>query len=420
MESVKTRRTGAFMLTAVLFMLMFTYGAYTTMIGAQLPHLRQEFSLPLSQGGIFVVFRNSGALVGIAIAGMLLDRLRTGVVTLMAFSFLTATLLLVPAFPTYAGLLVLMALQGFSSKSVDVADNMFISTLHPERRGSYINLLHSFYGIGSFIGPMYASLLLEAGVKWSMAYLLLGVFALLLIVLYVVSLRRYEKAGGLIIAQVRQARKPTPMRTVLKPRTFCLCVILILYTGHQMGMNTWLPSYMIDIMKTDAITASAAASSFWLGIIAGRLLCSVLSSRVSNKTLLIAGNITGGALLIVAILADTVAAMFVGAAGAGILAGASIPLCITIGYSFFPEEQGKMSMLHAASISIGSMAVSYAMGLLAEAAGIKFSMLFNALMLLICFALALLLPRPQKKQSVKTTTEDRDENRMHTRPGFFK
>ncbi|MCD8350905.1 MAG: MFS transporter, partial [Planctomycetaceae bacterium] len=325
--------------TIVLYFLMMTYAVSTTIIGSILLQLLDEFGLPVARGGIFFSVLNTGCFFGILTSGILIDRYRPARLNLVTYVVFSLLLLVVPFTRGLTPYLVTVLAIGMVSKLLDASINACIAAKHTVNKGFYMNLLHGSFGIGSFCGPLLGSYMLERGFSWRMPYLLLGIFCLAMGGAYWIFSRRDN--GGDRVAAVT----PAPFRSVLKPDVILLLFILILYCGHQIGMNNWVPAYLQERFGTADMLSGFGLSMFWLGLIVSRVSCSFLTTRYSERWLLRVGMALGSSLLLACVLLDSEWAAFVGATAAGLFTGATIPMVLTLGYSWHPDARGTVTML---------------------------------------------------------------------------
>lgn len=379
--------------TVALYLLTGAYAVFTTIIGAVLVLLVDEFVIPLSRGGVFIAWQNIGSLAGIFLSGFVIDRYDKRWQIVVAYTVFAVLMAGVYFTSTMTAYIVMIALAGFASKITDALLNAVTAELHVRNKGFYMNLLHCSYGIGSFCGPVYAGFLIESRGSWRLSYLLLGVVYFALIALY--ALMNVRRAARTAVSAADKASDAgvASFRSIMTPRMLLASLALIFYCGHQVGVNNWLPVFLTESVGADAVTAGSGVSAFWLGLIFGRFSCSFLTRKYYEKHLLLIGNTAGGVLFIVCMLIGGKTLLFLGAFAAGILAGATIPMILTLAYTWYPRAQGKISMVLFLAISIGGVIVPWLMGVIEGVAGLRAAMVLDGAALLISAGLVLALPR---------------------------
>lgn len=88
-----------------------------------------------------------------------------------------------------------------------------------------------------------------------------------------------------------------------------------------------------------------------------------------------------------------------GVMAAGLFAGAAIPLTITIGYSWFPQVQGKMSTIMFMCIAGGAVIFPWLMGLVSESWGLLLGMAVDTVCLCgaVIFSFAIFLKESKRE-----------------------
>lgn len=385
MERVKRKNLK---LTVVLYVLMFVYAVFTTMTGTQLLVLIQEFGLTMAQGGIFAVVINTGCVAGILLSLFFIDRFDSRHLVLVSYFLMGIPLIIIKFFASYYSFLVLLFWIGTSMKFLDASINAAISKLNPVNSGFYMNLLHCSFGIGAFAGPLFTTVLMENGISWRDTYFYLGLICAVTGLLYFFIQRDIEiegeKDGG--------RSEKGAAGSVLCPRVFCLMGILLLYCGHQIGINSWLPAYMQEALHLTPAAANLSLSAFWIGLILSRLISAVLTRYMSEDKILRAGLVLGTAFLAAGVISRTPAVMVAGVTGAGLFSGACIPLVLTIGYGWFPQVLGKISTVLFLCIAGGAVIFPWLMGISSKDFGLFGAMALDAACLAGAMAISILLP----------------------------
>ncbi len=410
--------------TGFVYLFLFLYAFFTTIIGTTLTRLTGEFGLELSQGGVFIALQSIGCFIGIFVSGALIERFGKRIllpVALAAFGVLVIVVSLASSLNMY---LATLLLAGVAGTMIDVISNASIAQLHVVNKGFYMNLLHCCFGIGSFFGPMYAGWILERFGQWRLSYLILGVASLAAVVVYRLLRTRDDpfilsqalapipelKSGKTASAAMPAAddaaipAKSAPAKAVqpgagtgfgqvLTGRILLCCLVLFLYSGHQAGINNWLPTFSSRALGLDALRSGTVLSVFWLGLILGRLSCSFLTRHIGEKSLITAGLFLGGGLLLPGVLTGSEFGIYGGALAAGLFAGATIPMILTLAYTWYPSAQGRVSTILFSAITGAAIVVPWFMGVVEGWFGLTAAMAMNAAFLVGSAVLALFLPR---------------------------
>ncbi len=382
-------------LTGCLFLLMFAYGLSLTMIGPLMTNLIRHYSLRLSGGGLVVSFNSIGGLLIIFVTGALIDRLPKPKLIGFLFLLYSVWLLVIGTAPVYWALLLLFFALGATTRMLDITLNAYTADLYPERRAFYLNLLHACFGIGAFIGPIFAQSLLDAGVRWYHVFLALGGLCVPILVTYVTFVRGRENSLG----HASLEKGKSILSWLRNPRILVLSLIMILYAGHQTTVTVWLPAYLQRHLGTGARIASYALSVFWLGIIIGRSVTSVLTGRLYPRHLVFGGCLIGGILLVMGIMSESSIALISVVGAVGLLTGATIPLIIAMGCGWFPSNSGSVTSLLYLNSNLAKMIFPWLVGAIADAYDFKLGMLVAGITLVLASLLTLPLLRINQRRT---------------------
>ena len=262
------------LMTAGGFFSFFVFGFIDNLKGPTLPALLREMQFSYSQGGSILLGAYLGFVIATLVAGPLADRAGNRVVLILSGVLIVAGLLGVSQVGSYLPLFAMMTIVGLGLGGIEVGGNALIVSIHHREQGRYLNLLATFHGIASFLVPIYAATLLEAGVSWRQVYL----FALPL---------------GLVLA-LTFAFTPVPRdpnvdssfdwstlrREGLRTDMLWSYLAISLYVSTELGIGAWLVEYLLQRKGFELPTASIYLSAFFGAIMLGRLLGSFVVDRV--------------------------------------------------------------------------------------------------------------------------------------------
>lgn len=372
-------------ITAYLYILMTLYAVSITMIGPVMPRLISEYAIRTSQGGLIITVSSLGGILSIIIVGLLADHLSKPKLIWFSYIFFGLSFFLVAYVRIYSALLFLFFIFGASSRITDTVINAYISDLHKERRSVYLNLLHTFFGVGAFAGPIYIRFLIDRDFSWQKAFSYLGILCLVVIAIMYFILPKQRKDP-----QTDPAQQTNPLKhmTALRgsPVMLTVCLIMFFYLGHQVGVVTWIPMYMLEELQAGPALASWALSLFWVGIILGRFVCSCLAKKVSVPLIIGFGSIGGFVIFGGGLLWRDHILLIISLAVTGLLTGATIPLLVTMACDYHPRHSGAVSSLIFFSGSLAAMLFPWLIGLIAESAGFQTAMLLSWAVIGLCAA----------------------------------
>ena len=213
---------------------------------------------------------------------------------------------------------------------------------------------------------------MERGIRWQMIFGLIGMAAAALTLILLL----YLKKGNPPDTRANQAEKNSLLPLLRQRRIRLLMLVLFFYCGHQCGISNCIPLFLSTEFSVDTVLSGLGVSAFCLGLIVSRFLCSWLTMKFHVCRIMLTGIVAAAALYLLGIIATNLPMTFVGLGAAGLFAGATIPLCITLGYEEKTNTQSATSMLLFLSISTGQL-FPWVMGLVGNAGGLRAAMLLN-------------------------------------------
>ncbi len=218
---------------------------------------------------------------------------------------------------------------GFSMCMLNTVVNPMLKILGGSRSNQYIQIGGSFNStmgtltpmlVGALIGQLTpASLISDVN---PMLFLAMGVFAFAFIVLLFVPIENPEAKG--------ESQSESP----LKYRHFVYGIIAIfLYVGVEVGIPGTLNFYLSDSTKGAGLDpafavkiAGIVAGVYWLLMLAGRLVSSVISGKVSSRTQLTVVSAVALLLIVVAIFLPSSVAVGMNIKVDGVPVPANVPV----------------------------------------------------------------------------------------------
>lgn len=381
--------------TAYCFFLMLLYGVSALMFGTLLPELMRVFILSMSKGGLIVTMQSIGGLM-VALAGVGLgDRIRKGPAIIVAFGGLGLSLIATGAAGSYWIVLVAFFCAGLCQRLLDTMLNALVGDVHTGRRGFYMNILHLFFGIGAFAGPLVARAMLNAGIAWSGVYVLVGSVYLIAVVPGFAILRQSGTPGG-------SAGADRSWSLMSRPALFGLGFCLLFYVMHQSGVSSWFPFFFESELGADADLASAALSVYWVGIILSRLLASWVSQRVRPSALVVGGTLIGGLVLLLGLVVGGGLFITMTAFATGVLTGCIIPLSLVVAHDWYHQNTGSVTSFLAFFMLAGRLFAPWVMGKLGDVLSLGSSMYVTVAALLLCAVSMILAQTAHRREKAAT------------------
>ena len=298
-----------------------TLGATMAISGPALPWLAQHTASRLDQISIIFVATSLGYMTGSLVSGRAYDRFPGHRIQALALLIIALSAALVPVLHSLVFLVVVLFLLGNFQGALDVGCNTLLTWTHGEQVGPFMNGLHFFFGLGSFLAPLiFARVVLASNeIRW--AY-------------WVFSLLALPVAAWLWLLPSPPIRRK-PAEAVSGNQKNGLFVLIVLFfvfsVGQELGFGNWIYTFSTRLHLASASQAAYLTSAFWGAFTIGRLLGIGISRRLRPQTILLSDVVGGlGAFAILLLWPDSSLALWAGT----IVMGLSIASVFATGMAF--------------------------------------------------------------------------------------
>jgi len=366
------------------FVIFIAIGLLSAALGPALPDLADRAGRDLATLGSLVTMVWSGTLVAQLVAGALNDRWGQRPVLLAACTLATLGSLGILTLPNLWLLLAAGLIFGLGFGGLDIGTNLFIAQRFAHRSVPMLNLLHTFYGVGSIVGPAIAGLTLRL---WDTALPALGVGVLIVVAPLPLILRLDSTPPATARSARRQAAPPFSYRT---PLLWTLGLLLMLFVGMEAGMGAWTTAYVDRTTTHGKEVGALITSGYWLALTVGRLVAAGYGGRFSPQTVLLmcmSGLLAGSGLLAIGSGSMVLTALAV--LVLGFWSGPPFPTMVAITTATFPQGPGKATSVVVAMASFGATTLPWLQGaLLDRVSGLAMTLLLvaEAALMLAIFA----------------------------------
>ncbi len=371
------------MLIVAATLAIFVYGLIAPILGALLP----GYSLTPEQEGNLATGQAIGLVVASLSAGPVIDLKGSKSALLLGLALIVISTAAAPHAGGYAGLLVVYFVLGVGGGIVVTGANSLVGAVEPGRRGSALNFLNLFFGLGGIITTLAASYLLGP------VALCYAIAALALVTLAVnVTTKMPSPAGE---SSFRLSEVPVLLS---RPALILLSFFLFLYVACEVGVWNWLKKYLMTVNFPAQTAGGVVSYGFAFGILAGRLVVSKVLSRVPALTVTLAASIlmaiTTYAMLHLGSNAAITAVVFC----AGLSMAPVFPTTLAIVGDTFPRGAATAMGIVITCGWIGLAVSSPLIGMMATASTLRRALLlipfFSLIMVLVNLVLRGVLRRP--------------------------
>jgi fucose permease len=263
------------MLILAAILAIFVYGMIAAMLGTILPELSARFHLTPRQNGSIAFCQALGLIVASVSVGPLIDNegKKTGLV--LGLALITLALLLLPRSSGFASIATYLLLLGLGGGIIVTAANALGSDVTPDRRGTTLNLLNLFFGLGGFATPFIsANLLHRSSVR--LCYLVAALTGATLLINIATPMPQPTGAQSFVFSEIGGV--------VGRSQLWLLALFLFLYVASEVGVWNWLVQHLIAQGIPESRALNVLSLGFALGLLIGRVGVSQVLISVSALT----------------------------------------------------------------------------------------------------------------------------------------
>lgn len=344
-------------------------------VGSLIPEIADHFNVEYAVASRVFLFHGLGYFFAILVAGFLGDLLSRFLILRVGLVVIIVGLLGISLLSWFGLVLAFFMVMGVGLGFLDCMLNPVAASVFIQNPGAVLNFMHAFFGLGSLSAPRLYAFLVERGGTWQSFYLVVCGFAVLVLLLFLLPFlpRKGEASAsfGKIFALFRE------------PVFWLMGLTMIFYAGGVSTLNGWLVAYL----KEKGIALSQAASFlsfFWTGLFTGRLLLSFLSERWGYLNIVRLNSIAGAlALFVVVTVAPSFPVTAILLFVTGFALSTIIPTTLAYAVSTYPETSSTASGWLLFNNGIGNFLFPWLGGIVASSLGLRFTMLFVPVSILL-------------------------------------
>jgi len=333
------------------------YALASSIFGPSLPVIVQDFVLTPVQVGALAAAGSIGFLAVLP-AGILADMLGKKKVVIAGIAVIAAGTVIVGLSSSFPLLLAALILVGVGNGFFEGSVNAFVSDIYKDKPGFALNALHSTWGVGGFLGPLLAGLMLSKFGLWQLNFMVAGsIVAATIIPMAATSARRPLSTGS------HRRHRPT-LRLNVSPT---LVLALLLVWGAELGINSFLPLFLQNERGFDSVTASASLGMLFVALALGRAVWSVTSDRLGlYSTAKITSAAAGVLILLAAVVPVQLAAIMLFIL-AGFFFASVVPTILALAAREAGISSGSTTGFILLIASIGGITIPWSIALISGA-----------------------------------------------------
>ncbi|HYL38944.1 MAG TPA: MFS transporter [Bryobacteraceae bacterium] len=270
------------MLILAAILAIFVYGMIAAMLGTILPDLSARFRLTPRQNGTIALCQAVGLIVASVSVGPLIDNEGKKAGLVLGLSLVTLALVLLPKSSGFAGIATHLLLLGLGGGIIVTAANALGSDVTPDRRGTTLNLLNLFFGLGGLATPFLSANLLQRN-SVRLCYLVAALACATLLINIATPMPPPTGAQSFVFSEAGSV--------VGRPALWLLALFLFFYVASEVGVWNWLTQHLIAQGIPESRALNILSLGFALGMLIGRVGVSQVLISVSALTVTLAAAI---------------------------------------------------------------------------------------------------------------------------------
>jgi fucose permease len=293
-------------LLIIIYLAFISLGLPDSLLGAAWPAMQPDLGAPLETAGFLFMTIAGGTIISSLVSGKLLKRFGTGKVTFVSVLMTAGALLGFHFAPSVVWLVVCAIPLGLGAGAVDSGLNDYVAINY---KAHHMSWLHCFWGVGATLGPIIMAQFMMGDNAWRSGYFAIsGIqFVLVIILLFTLPLwTRVKKSSIAADDKTENSVDPLDDHDVedsnplqMKGVKLALASFLF-YCAVEATMGLWGSSFLVNVKGLNAATAAQWVSLYYAGITLGRLITGFITFKMTNRTLIRAGQmiaLTGAIIL---------------------------------------------------------------------------------------------------------------------------
>lgn len=275
------------LLFVVICIIFIGLGLPDSLLGSAWPAIYSELSLPISYANFITFLVSLGTVISSFFSARLINKFGTGLLTAIS-TLLTALCLLAFSFSNSMLFFLLLSIPlGLGAGAIDAALNNFTASNYSPL---HMSLLHTFYGVGISISPLFMSLALGDNNNWQKGYLIVF-FAMLFIALVAfLCLPLWKKVSATVDKKEEVAKRTLSFKQMVKvPAVRTAVIMFFCSVSLEFTCGIWACTYLVNTQGLTEAVASQYLTFYYAGITIGRLISGFVSKVIKVEKIVYLG-----------------------------------------------------------------------------------------------------------------------------------
>jgi MFS transporter, FHS family, Na+ dependent glucose transporter 1 len=385
------------LVTAAYYLSIFAMGISMASLGPTLTGLAQNTQATIGAISILFTARALGSLAGSVLGGQVYDFMpghQVMAVMILSMAVLTA---LTPFVPILWLLTAVLFITGAVQGILNIGGNALLVWVHGAEIGPFMNGLHFFFGVGTFITPIIIAQFIARSGSMVWMYLLLAVLIL----------------PTVAVAFLPSPTSPHKVQTSTPAKIDPFLIILIAavfgcYSGASTAFGGWIFTYAIQMHLASPTNAAYLTSVFWGALTIGRLAAIPIAIRFKPQAILRADFFAALLSLIVMFFwPKSIIAVTITSVGLGFALASIYPTTMSLSGQIMPIS-GRITGLFSIGNSAGAMLIPWMIGQFFETRGPQSLVAVLGIDMLLALVILLVLARQIARPQVIPVTGSKD------------
>ncbi len=336
----------------------FLYGFYTSAIGSMLVPIGEIFKINLKTQSLIFPFNYMGQIVIIFFIGYFADKLGKKFIHILLIVLLGILALFFNYIKDYQIFMVFFLFMGLSGISINTIADAAVSDTFLEKKGFYLNIAHTFFGLGALTSPIIFISVFNKTQDFRTIYFILFVISILVTILILIA--KYPAVDN-------EKIRPIVIVKMFKNRSFfVLCLYALFSAGSMHSVSGWIPTLFQKNLDISSSLSNYSLSFFWLSIVIGRIITAILSKKHDEYKLLRVLNPLIFIVLASSFFLNNYTLLLINYMTYGLLLGGTFPLLIAHSSHLFPKYTTTRLAIIFSLTAVGMFLIPMIVGMAAD------------------------------------------------------
>ncbi|HDP77138.1 MAG TPA: MFS transporter [Mesotoga infera] len=371
----------------VYFMIGFTAQS----INSALPAIAVELEMSYDMTGLVLGLPSFVYQIAVLIAAVISRKFGPFLAAATGITCITFSVVFMALSRTYSTFLTGRLMFGLGLGITEISIALCVSHLAFEKTGGVLNLVYSFFALGSIVAPVFVSLALSDTSKWPIP---IFVASALFFFISLLSWIVWKKSSVESSPSVERRRPALPKDAVF----WLITVGGLMYVGYEMGLFSWLSTFIYEEKSASLRVASLMPSLLAFGLFVGRIITGFVVDKVGlQRTLVVLGLISSVGFSLSFLTANPIV-LALGVFTTGLGFSGTFPTLQAIMVSGYRENREAVLSIFAASGSVGVVITNLLVGRISESTNLKLGMLVIGSQILAALAVFITISLLHRKR----------------------